>query len=49
MLSYVDLELVKIFGLAKTIETVFTFTEEHTLLLALQTLSLNVSVMCGTI
>lgn len=29
MLLYVELELLKICGLAKTFDTVFTFGEEH--------------------
>lgn len=39
-----DLELLKIGGLAKTCETVFTFGEELTIFLVFQPLSLNVSV-----
>lgn len=34
-LSYVELELLKMYGLAKTFETVFAFGEEYAILLAL--------------
>lgn len=50
MLLYVELELLKVCGLAKTFETDFTFSEEHMNLANPSPLSLNISVCvveCG--
>lgn len=47
MFLYVELELLKVCGLAKTFETAFTFSEEPVNLANPSPSSLNVSVSVG--